>query len=228
MGGLLYLSRGKKIDRSILFISAAILALVAFPLAYNRITAETRQIRTWQETISDTDRTENYFNGINYDADAGIYRVGRNFAIRYAWESLQDDATVFLFGYGTGARAFSDSFGIIGVRNQYDTLGTMAGTTALILIEELGVLGLSILFLFLFWLAVSLWRCARSDCPEDVRVLAFGLLLFTLFWPIHFWYNRAWTYATPMLLYWGGIGYVFGVFNSRHHQTKYPSRKREA
>lgn len=222
MGGLLYLLRGEKVDRSILFFGAAILALVAFPIAYNRITAETREIRTWQETVSDTERTGKYLNGIGYDADAGVYRIGRNFAVRYGWRSLQENATVFLFGYGTGARAFSDSLGIIGSRNQYDILGALAGPTSITLIEELGVLGLSMLFLFLLWMAANMWRCARSDCPKDLRVMAIGLLLFTLFWPVHFWYNRAWDYASPMLLYWGGIGYVFGAFHQCRHQTMLP------
>lgn len=211
-GGILYLLRGTKFDRSMLAIVGATLVLASFPLFYNRITAETREIRTWQETIADTERTSDYFNGMNYDVDAGIYRVGRNFSVRYSWAALQQDMTTFLFGYGIGARSYSDSLGIVGIRNRNDILGVISSSMALILIEELGVVGLSLLFLFLAWLAIKLWHCARSECSSDVRVVAYGLLVFTLFWPVLFWYNKAWTYGFTMLLYWGGIGYVLRYY----------------
>lgn len=211
-GFLLYVVRGKGIDRTIVFMVLALIALVAFPLAYNRITAETRQSASWQDAMRNAENNSENLNGIRYDPNVGVYRTGRNFAVRYAWSSIQQDTTTLLFGFGLGARANSGSLGIIGQRHRTNYFGIVTSQMSLIFIEELGVVGMSLLLIFLAWIAFFLWRCARSDCDPDVRVLAYGLLLFSILWPLQFWYNSAWNYAFTMLLYWGGIGYVFRYF----------------
>jgi len=219
---VLYLARGRHLDRSFFFMAAAITALLLFPLLYNKIVAGSGPVRTWQETIMDTNKTEDYFNGLVYDADADIYRLGRNYSLRYGWEALQRDTTTLLFGYGIGARSYSSSLGVIGIRNRLSALGVVSGTTAFVMIEELGIVGLSMLALFFIWLSIRLWRCGRNECAdEDLRVMAYGLLLFTLLWPVLFWYDRSWDYSVAMLLYWGGIGYAFRICASyRRHENQ--------
>ena len=70
------------------------------------------------------------------------------------------------------------------------------------------------------WIVIKLSRFARATGDPYQATLAYGLILYTLLWPLWLWYHKAWMSGMMMIAYWVALGYLFQVI--------YPRRKRRA
>ncbi len=185
--------------------------LVGFFALYNTIVpvAERRPIHEFllnpQQLMYYLERTDRRYEDGKY-----IYNIGRNAALGYGMEAIQKDTPTFLFGYGLGARGESRSLGTAGQRLQDGELGHTTGTTLLVFMQELGVVGLSVVGGFFLWVIFALGGDIRRYPHSDARSLRYALILFTLLWPVWLWFNNIWLISrVAMLLYWLMLGYVF-------------------
>lgn len=214
-----YLSAGKQIGRSVLYLVVVVVALAAFPIAYDQITASTRGFQSYTDDIFNIDRQQQYLDRVQYNPATGTYALGRSFAIEHGWQTLQRDATTLVVGYGIGARALSTSLDIFGSRMLTEGYGLEDSHYSLALIQELGLGGLLVMAGTLLWFTFRLWRCARSPAapgraaPAQLRALAYGLMIFTPCWPLWIYYSRAWQHTVPVLLYWGLLGFALQADN---------------
>jgi hypothetical protein len=120
--------------------------------------------RSIEEYLFDTDKTDHYLNFAT--AKGGRYEFGRSYAVSYGWKSIQRDTTTFLFGMGLGARSESVSFGLVGAGLQRGYFGIFVGTSLLVMMQEMGVVGLASLAIFSAWLIITLLR-AISRQPRN-------------------------------------------------------------
>lgn len=159
------------------------------------------------ETLSD------YLGGAtSYEAGGEVYYdIGRNYALSYGWNSLRRDAATLLVGLGLGARGESRTLGTAGVGLQRGSLGLSSGTSLLVMMQELGVLGLIAIGGFMLWTVFRLFRDIRRNPRSEATALRYGLLLFSLLWPLWLWYGTVWTFRLSMLIYWVALGYVLGL-----------------
>ncbi len=204
---MLHLLRGGKIQSLLLYLLLLGTLVPSFIYTYNTVVAEPRGLKRFEAFLSDDSGLE-YFDNANYDSDSDRYRLGRNFSIIYAWQTLQRDPVTLLFGYGIGARGDSSALGIAGTAFTAGPYKNAAGTSGLVLIQELGLFGLGLLIGVLLWFIRVFWRCGSSNRPAALRVLAYGLLIYTCGWPLWVWYNNSWRFGASMILYWGLCGYV--------------------
>lgn len=196
---------------------ALLLVSGSFFWVYDEVIGDTRI--SLQAYLEDPDLLQEYLGtATRYERDGRYYYdVGRNYALRYGWQSLSEDPLTLLFGYGLGARGESRALGTAGTALQEGALGFSAGTSLLVIMQELGLVGMAILGGFLLWVIMSLIHDIRDFPEADGAELRYGLLLFTLLWIMWLWYNKAWTLRVPMLLYWIAVGYVF---NEAHRLRK--------
>ena len=160
--------------------------------------------------------------------DGGTYSdIGRLDAVKIGWNSITKDPVTFLFGYGLGTRSESQSLGTAGVALVSGGMGLSVGTSLLVMMQEMGSIGLTLLVIFWLWLLLALWRDIQRYSDLQATGLRYGLLLFSLCWPIWLWYATSWTSRVPMLLYWISLGYVFAENSLGHmkilfHTTQVP------
>jgi len=163
------------------------------------------------------------------------YDIGRNYALAYGWNSILSDPTTFLFGMGLGARGESRSLGTAGAALLRGNLGLATGTSLLVIMQEVGLVGMVVLGCFIVWTVVVLFKGVKNYPQSNAVELRYGLLLFSLLWPLWLWYNTAWINRPAMLIYWSALGYVlsepdrhgirtqqrprFGWGNFRHHKA---------
>lgn len=185
------------------------LFLYGFVLAYDAVVAGplgTAPLRTYLDPEylnAYLNISRSYLSGQVYQAD-----LGRNFAVTYAWESIQEDPVTFLFGMGIGARGESRTLGTTGIGLRQSNIGLATGTSLMVMIQELGLVGILALGAFFLWLIVRLVRDLRGYSYSVTTDLRYGVLLFTVMWPMWLWYSTVWTMRVPMLLYWVALGYV--------------------
>lgn len=197
--------RDGQIYRAVLYLLLLVGVMVAFVILYNSVIAvETG--RPIEEYIFDMGKTNHYLNFAT--VEGGRYEFGRSYAVNYGWKSIQRDATTFLFGMGLGARSESVSFGLAGAGLQRGYFGVFVGTSLLVMMQEMGVVGLASLAIFSAWLIITLLRAISRQPRTDFAVLCYAIILFTIGWPLWLYYNVAWTLAAPMWLYWTMVGYV--------------------
>ena len=139
------------------------------------------------------------------------YHLGRNFALKYGWDVIQRDAATFLFGMGLGARGESRTLGTAGEGLLQGPHGRTAGTSLLVLLQELGMMGQIVFAGFISVTAFYLFQGTRKNPESDVNELRYALLLFTLLWPLWLWYTNVLTHRVLMLLYWVALGYTLGL-----------------
>jgi hypothetical protein len=58
--------------------------------------------------------------------------------------------------------------------------------------------------------------------------LRYGLLLFSLFWPVWLWYASVWVMRAPMLLYWMLLGYIFNREIAAYFDKQQPEKTEPA
>ena len=164
------------------------------------------------ESYLDAGTLSEYFGGLTPASGSGRYSeryfLGRNYAVSYGWEAIQRDPSTLLFGMGLGARGESRTLGTAGVGLLEGGLGLTTGTTLLVMMQELGLVGMAILGGFALWTVVTLFAEIRRNPLSGATELRYALLLFSLLWPLWLWYTSMWLFRVPMLLYWGALGYV--------------------
>jgi hypothetical protein len=196
---------------------------------YDRIVVPTRGT-TSLEAYLDPTTLADYLSGAKQISDSGRYygryHLGRSFALSYAWEAIRGDTTTLLFGWGLGARGESRTFGTAGLGLLQGGLGLSTGTSLLVIMQELGLVGMVLLGGFILWTVVRLPTEARTDALSDATELRYALALFSLLWPLWLWYSKVWGFAVTMLIYWVAFGYVLGEPH-RHHLGAHQSRTRK-
>lgn len=212
--GLLYWLRGGNLLNVLLYFCLLSGAAFIFVTIYNYAVVDVRADSRPFETYLQLDTLDNFEN-VAYDPDLDRYQLGRTFAAKHGWQLIQRDGATLLFGMGLGARNESRSLGIVGKGLQGDDYGTASGTSLLVLMQELGLAGLGVFGLFIMWVVVALFRAMRTDSSSDLTILRYGLILYSIFWPLWLWYHQIWEFSVTMMLYWGSLGYAL----NRVHQA---------
>ncbi|MGE5224474.1 MAG: hypothetical protein ACM3PY_18725 [Omnitrophica WOR_2 bacterium] len=208
---LISLYQDKRFWKIVPYGLLAIIVLYGFVKLYDAVVPGAK-IAPLESYITDPKVLNKYLNFTEKKVSEGkvYYNVGRNYALNYGWNSINRDNLVLLFGYGLGARAESQTLGAAGTGIQQGRLGANAGSSLLVMMQELGVVGLTSVVLFLLWMIATLIREIRLHPKSEANALRYGVLLFTLFWPLWAWYNPAWTLRVPMMIYWIAAGYGLG------------------
>ena len=211
--------RGGHVRQLFVFVGVfTVLGTAAIPL-FNNFVAEERGLAPLQ-TYLEPGRLEQYlFNDGDGDTD-GKYNLGRMLSITYAWQIIQRDPTTTLFGMGLGARSSSAGLGIEGVGLENDIYGGATGTGLLIMIQEFGVVGLVVFYAFCVVISWLLYRDTKRHRDLSLQALQFGLILYTLSWPIWLWYQKSWTFGVMMTLYWVTLGFVFSQMKGRGRNAR--------
>jgi hypothetical protein len=183
----------------------------AFFGTYNRLVSPARAAPPLESYLN-IETLADYFGGLKPVSGSGAYSqrylMGRNYAITYGWEAIQGDPSALLFGMGLGARGESRTLGTAGVGLLEGTVGLSTGTTLLVMMQESGLVGMGILVAAAAWVVVRLASDIREHPQSEAIELRYGLLLFSLFWPLWMWYTTVWMFRAIMLLYWASLGYV--------------------
>ncbi len=216
---VLHLVRGGQFRYLFLYVALAVLAGAIFVPVYNSFIATTRGLKPLQEYMT-RDAIESYLFREEESAQEGLYKLGRGGAIVYAWQQIQRDVTTTLFGYGMGSRSYSTALGIAGATLEDDLYGGGGSTSLGVWIQEYGVLGMAIFLAINFWIMAKLFRLARRTSDPYEATLAYGLIIFTFFWPIWLWYQKTWLYGMVMICYWATLGFLF--------QSIYPRLRRRS
>jgi hypothetical protein len=210
MAVFLYAIKYRAPGKMLLYLTLIIIILVSFVSIYNMIVpgADKTPIQTY---ITDPSRSLDYlFFADRYNKGGDIYtNLGRGYAVRLGWISLQKDPVTLFFGYGIGTRSESRTLGTAGVALTTGDFGLSVGTSLLVMMQEMGVVGLAMLAGFLLWIPLALVHDIQMH-PESPAVgIRYALILFSILWPVWLWYATTWTMRVPMLLYWFSLGYVF-------------------
>ena len=203
--------RGRDLHRLGAFIVLFVITVPAFITFYNRVVSDARGTRRFEEYFEE-DTRDTYLNKHGNKAlERGRYYLGRGFALQYGWEVIHRDAATFLFGYGLGTRGESVSFGLVGAALEQGDFGLTSGTSLLVLMQETGVVGLSVFAIFLGWAIVTMYRDARDDPDSHTTVIRYGLMVYSIMWPVWLWYHQTWNQSVSMIMYWAALGYVLNV-----------------
>ncbi len=214
-----HLVRGGRFRYLFGYIFLFMLAGAVFVPVYNNFIATTRGLKPLQEYLS-RESIEGYlFMGEKANED-GRYKLGRGGAVTYAWQQIQRDGTATLFGFGLGSRTYSDTLGLSGATLEDDLYGGGGNTSLGVWLQEYGIVGLALFMAINIWLVIKLSRFAKTADDPYQAALAYGLVLFTLMWPMWLWYHKSWLYGMMMISYWVTLGYMF--------QLIYPRRNRRA
>ena len=203
------LIRGKQILRWALN-SIIILGVVAlFVVLYNAFVPAA--VNRPLEKFLEAETLNQYFGFVSQEStgDRSSYsNVGRSFALQYVWSDISEDTKSFVLGLGLGARRESKTLGIAGIGFLSAELDLTSGTTLLVFIQEFGLLGIISIGVFFLWLDLRLFKDIREDPNSELNVLRYGLLLFSIPWPLWLWYGSVWSFRVPMLIYWVILGFV--------------------
>jgi len=207
---VIFVLRGRQIWRIIPYSLAILFVLIVFVFAYDAVIPGAQQmplesfLTNPSKLLAYLDISNPLVAGENY-----YYDIGRNFAIIYGWEQIQTDPETLLFGYGLGARSESRSLGIIGRALTEGSIGVTSGTSLLVIMQETGVIGLLIWLFFILVTISKTMRLINSQPDSTDNGMRFGMIIFTLFWPIWLWYAATLAMRLPMTLYWSTLGYIF-------------------
>lgn len=209
----IYIRREKQLWRLLPAITIMIIMAGIFVPIYNAIIPSTSGIEL-QDYLTDPSLLTKYLTFTSRSASQGTYYydIGRNFAIQYGWEKITSDPLYLLLGYGLGARSESVSLGIAGRALLEGELGFSSGTSLLVIMQETGLAGLIILAAFIMMVVTILLHQVRVNPSSSANALRYGLVFFTLLFPLWLWYNMAWTLRVPMLIYWSTLAYVLSEF----------------
>lgn len=215
---VIYLVRGGQFRQ--LFVGLVVFAALgaAFVPIFNSFVATTRGLPTVQEFF-EPQRLERYLYNDGSGDEDGRYNLGRALSVTYALQIIQRDGTTQLFGMGLGTRSSSSGLGITGTGLETDLYGGAAGTGLLIMIQEMGIVGLAVFSFFCLWLSWRFFRDSRQHSDTALAALQIGTVIFTLFWPVWLWYQKPWTFGVMMILYWVTIGFIFSRMHVRQRRV---------
>ena len=223
---VVHLIRGGQLRQLLIYVILVAGAAAIFVPIYNSYLVNTMGLRPLQEFLT-PEAIEKYIYTDGTGSNDTTYNLGRGLAVTYAWQQIQRDWTTTLFGFGIGTRSQSSVLGIRGNVLQEDIYGV--GTTTLgTWIQEIGLVGMAVFGAILLWIITRLFRFARTTNDPYRATLAYGLFLFTLFWPLWQWYHKAWTAGVMMVLYWVALGYVFNLIYTPARRRVAAARRRAA
>ncbi len=214
---VIHMIRGGQFRQLFIYIIVFSLIMAASLPLYNTYIAAARGLKPLQEYLTPEAIEAYMFNDGSGDED-GTYNLGRGLAMTYGWQTLQRDDATMLFGYGLGSRTTSTALGLAGNSFAQDLYGGATGTGLLIMMQEFGVVGLALYMAFNLWVMFMLLRDAKRNKDLNLATLQYGLVLFTLFWPMWHWYTKPFVTGVMMILYWGTLGYVFRQMVNRNNQ----------
>ncbi|HNB35020.1 MAG TPA: hypothetical protein PK414_02300 [Anaerolineales bacterium] len=226
---VIYAAKYRSPGKMFAYLSMIVVTLFVFASLYNMIVPEAgNSDASLQSYITNPAKLMKYLNQAqSYAKGEDVYTdIGRGFAVQLGWKSIQKDALTFLFGYGVGTRSESQALGTAGLALTTDYLGMSVGTSLLVIMQEMGVVGLALLAGFILWTIFALARDIRSDPGSSALGLRYALIFFSILWPLWLWYAVTWTMRVPMLLYWFSLGYVFAESRlTRKKLTRSPAMK---
>jgi hypothetical protein len=204
-----------------IYLILILVTLIGFNYLYNIVVpgADKSPIEAY---ITDPVKLLNYLNlAKSYNSGGDVYTdIGRGYALQLGWNSWQKDPVTLLFGYGIGTRSESQALGTAGVALTSGDLGLSVGTSMLVIMQEMGLIGLFALGGLILWIILSLARDISKNQYSAATELRYALLLFSLLWPVWLWYATSWTMRVPMLLYWLSLGFVLAESHISLARTK--------
>lgn len=209
---MVYAIKYRSPGKMLAYLTLIVITLYVFASLYNMIIPGTDDSdSSLQSYITNPTKLMNYLNQAqSYAKGEDVYTdIGRGYAVQIGWRSIQKDPITFLFGYGIGTRSESQALGTAGLALTTDYLGMSVGTSLLVIMQEMGVVGLALLAGFILWTVFALANDIRSDPGSPALGLRYALIFFSILWPLWLWYAVSWTMRVPMLLYWFSLGYVF-------------------
>jgi hypothetical protein len=205
---VLQMIRGGRVRQLLVYVVLFTLSVGALAYFYNSFLVNATNLRPLQEYMT-AEAVEGYlFSDGKGDVD-GQYNLGHGLAVTYAWQQIRRDNTTTLFGFGMGSRTESAQLNISGQSLADDLYGGASTTGLGIWIQEMGLVGSAVFLLLNLWIIIRLFRLAKSTPDRYLAALAYGLSLFTFFWPMWLWYHRPWGAGVMMTFYWLSLGYAF-------------------
>lgn len=226
MAVVIYAFKYRSPGKMLVYLTLIMITLFVFVSLYNMVIPEADESdSSLQSYITNPAKLMNYLNQAqSYAKGEDVYTdIGRGYAVQLGWSSLQRDPITFLFGYGIGTRSESQALGTAGVALTTGYLGMSVGTSLLVMMQEMGVVGLALLAGFIFWTLFTLTRDIHYDSGSPATGLRYALILFSILWPLWLWYAVTWTMRVPMLLYWFSLGYVFAESHLTRNKLIRPS-----
>ena len=205
---VLQLLRGRQYQKLFFYALFIAAATIAFGMFYNVVVSDARGTRRIEEYLN-LETLDSYLNR-SYRRSNGEYYFGRGFALNLGWQTIQRDSTTLLFGMGLGTRGESRTLGVAGSGLTESDYGLTSGTSLLVLLQEIGVVGLGVFLLVSGWIVMALWAPLVRYPLSEHNTLRFAMILLTILWPLWLWYSQTWTFGVFMALYWGSVGYLLG------------------
>ena len=140
---------------------------------------------------------------------------GKNADFQIGWKQKNKKIIDLLLGFGMGSRSQSITLGAAGSVLTSERLGLYVGTALSTFLSEYGVVGVTLLGIFLIWLFGKLLK--RKGLTDEQHSFAVGLAIFTSCLPILLFYQTYSVQILSNLLYWIGVGYIFKI---KGHQTR--------
>jgi hypothetical protein len=222
---IIHLVRGGQLRQLFVYIFLIAGAAAIFVPVYNSYLVNSRGLKPIQDYLN-IETIEGYIFTDGARGDDTSYNIGRGLAVTYGWQQIRRDWTTTLFGFGIGTRTQSGVLGIRGSVLEEDMYG-VGVTTMGTWIQEIGVVGQLVFLAINLWMAAKMFQYARRANDPYRATLAYGLMLFTLFWPLWQWYHKVWTAGVMMSLYWISIGYIFNQIYALGRRRVAAGRRRE-
>jgi hypothetical protein len=210
MAAIVYAVRFRAVGKALFMATMIAGIFIVFVNLYNMLVpgADKRPLQSYVLNSSNLDEYM-HFSKTAYARDGSRYSdLGRMEAIEMGWDSLKKDPVTLLFGYGIGARSQSATWGMSGVTLASGAYGYSVGTSLLMLMQEMGVVGLSMFGFLILWIIVSMVRDINRFPQSPATALRYGLIFISFLWPIMLWYANVWPMRVPMLIYWYLVGFV--------------------
>lgn len=218
-----FIIRGKKIWKLIPITFILVTAIFTIIPVYNAIVPYAK-VTPLESYINNPALLTKYLAFVKKTtaSNNNYYDIGRNFAVVYGWNKINDNSQDLILGYGIGARTESKTLGIMGRGLEEGDLGVTSGTSILVFIQETGLLGILTLGFIFLVIIFRLFTQIHLNPKSDSNYLRIGLIFYSILWPVWLWYNAAWTLRIPMLIYWSLLGYVM----SDYDRNILPARKK--
>lgn len=215
-----HLLKGAQPRKVILYIAFFVIAAASFLYAYDRLIVQELG-KTPLESYLNSESRNRYLDYTRRGGGAN-YLLGRNSEVEYGWKLIQRDITTLIFGHGLGTRQHSPELGLVGTGVEGSLFGRYVGRSMLVMMYEMGLFGIVFLLVFSLITTVFLYRAAKRDTDLDMNVIRFGILFYSLFWPLWIWYKAIWIMPAPSILYWMIWGYVM-QFSTSYALQKIPA-----
>ena len=211
----LLVTRGGQLWRLLVFAFLLGVGVLLFSAGYNSFVPGADR-RPLQQVFFQEDTRTYYLTKVHRSttAERQTYNLGRNVAVEYALSTIREDAVTLWFGFGLGARSESEALGLTGAALKRDSFDR--GSQLVIMLQELGLFGLAVIGGYTLWVSARLFRDIARYPQSRAVGLRYGLLLFSLLWPLWLWYKNPLGARVAMMFYWVALGYVMS--ESHAHQ----------